>query len=123
MYSADPRHNFTANPGTKKQVFARKEVIVSGGTFNSPQLLMLSGIGPKADLQNLSIPVIVDLPGVGTNLQDNAEVGVSAQASQDFTSIGPACTYGATPDDPCLPLVSLTGFFQICIPTFELPSC
>jgi hypothetical protein len=42
---------------------------------------------------------------VGTNLQDNTEMGVSAEASQDFTSIGPVCTYGA-PGDPCLPLVS-----------------
>jgi choline dehydrogenase len=106
MYNADPRHNATTNPGVKTQVFARKEVIISGGAFNSPQLLMLSGIGPKADLKALNIPVVVDLPGVGTNLQDNTEMGVSAQANQDFTSVGPPCTYGATPDDPCLPLVS-----------------
>jgi choline dehydrogenase len=72
---------------------------------------MLSGIGPKADLQKLNISVIVDLPGVGTNLQDNTEMRVSAEASQDFTSIGPACTYGGTPDDPCLSLVSETCSF------------
>jgi choline dehydrogenase-like flavoprotein len=119
MYDADPRHNVTSNPGVTKQVYARKEVIISGGTFNSPQLLLLSGVGPKADLQNLSIPVIVDLPGVGANLQDNTEMGVSAQGSQDFTSIGPACTYGATPDDPCLPLVSLTEFLK----SIRVPSC
>jgi choline dehydrogenase len=109
MYSADSRHNFTSNPGVKTQVFARKEVIVSGGTFISPQLLLLSGIGSKADLQNPSIPVIVDLPGVRTNLQDDTEMGVSAEASQDFTSIGPVYTYGA-PGDPCLPLVSSPYF-------------
>ncbi|KAE8452291.1 hypothetical protein EG329_000991 [Mollisiaceae sp. DMI_Dod_QoI] len=101
MYTADPRHN-SSNTGIKKQAFARKEVIVSGGTFNSPQLLMLSGIGPKSDLQNLGIEVIVNLPGVGTNLQDNTEMGVAAEsATQNFTTIGPICTYGA-PGDPCL---------------------
>ncbi|RDL40480.1 GMC oxidoreductase [Venustampulla echinocandica] len=100
VYSADPRYN-SSSQGTKKQAFARKEVIVSGGTFNSPQILMLSGIGPKADLTKLNIPVVVDLPGVGTNLQDNTEFGVAAGASLNFTSKGPVCTYGA-PGDPCL---------------------
>ncbi|KUJ08061.1 GMC oxidoreductase [Mollisia scopiformis] len=102
MYSADPRYN-ASNSGITKQAFARKEVIVSGGSFNSPQLLKLSGIGPKSELQNLSIAVIVDLPGVGSNLEDNYEMGVAASASKNFTSIGPVCTFGA-PGDPCLPL-------------------
>ncbi|KAK0702310.1 hypothetical protein B0H67DRAFT_558610 [Lasiosphaeris hirsuta] len=47
-----------------------KEVILSAGTFHSPQLLMVSGIGPQAKLQSLDIPVISNLPGVGQNLQD-----------------------------------------------------
>ncbi|XP_023243826.1 E3 ubiquitin-protein ligase HUWE1-like [Centruroides sculpturatus] len=51
-------------------VKARKEIIISAGTINSPQLLMLSGIGPKEDLQRLRIPVISNLP-VGLNLQDH----------------------------------------------------
>uniref|UniRef100_T1J046 Glucose-methanol-choline oxidoreductase N-terminal domain-containing protein n=1 Tax=Strigamia maritima TaxID=126957 RepID=T1J046_STRMM len=54
---------------------AKKEVIVSGGVFNSPQLLMLSGIGPKKTLKKFKIPVIEDLLGVGENLQDHASVG------------------------------------------------
>jgi choline dehydrogenase-like flavoprotein len=61
------------NAGFKK-VIARKEVIVCGGVFNSPHLLMLSGVGPKEKLQELGIQVISDLPGVGKNLQDHAEV-------------------------------------------------
>ncbi|CAA3006459.1 glucose dehydrogenase [FAD, quinone]-like [Olea europaea subsp. europaea] len=51
-------------------VYARKEIILSGGSINSPQLLMLSGIGPAQHLASLGIPVIADLP-VGDNLQDH----------------------------------------------------
>ncbi|KAK3103538.1 hypothetical protein FSP39_019981 [Pinctada imbricata] len=54
----------------KQRVYARKEVIVSGGSINTPQLLMLSGIGPKKHLESLQIPVLADLP-VGQNLQDH----------------------------------------------------
>jgi choline dehydrogenase len=57
-------------------VRAGKEVILSGGAFNTPQLLMLSGIGPRAMLQRHGIPVRIDLTGVGKNLQDRYEVGV-----------------------------------------------
>ena len=49
---------------------AKKEIIVSAGAFQSPQLLMVSGIGPTAILQSLNIPVVKDLPGVGQNLWD-----------------------------------------------------
>jgi len=55
------------------QVRARREVIVSSGAFGSPQLLMLSGIGPAAELQRHGIAVVQDLPGVGQNLQDHID--------------------------------------------------
>jgi len=64
---------------------ARREVIVSGGSINSPQLLMLSGVGPADDLRKLDIPVIQDLPGVGQNLQDHIETYVQHACLQPIT--------------------------------------
>jgi choline dehydrogenase-like flavoprotein len=65
-----------AEAGTPHLARARREVILAGGSFNSPQLLMLSGIGPRAELERLGLPLRVDLPGVGRNLQDRYEVSV-----------------------------------------------
>jgi choline dehydrogenase len=62
--------------GVRHEVYVSREVILAGGAYNSPQLLMLSGVGPKSHLQELGIEVKVDLPGVGSNLQDRYEVGV-----------------------------------------------
>ena len=59
--------------GVKQELRARKEVILSAGAFNSPQLLMVSGVGPAAELQKLGIPLVHDLPGVGQNLQDHPD--------------------------------------------------
>ncbi|MDM0114970.1 GMC family oxidoreductase N-terminal domain-containing protein [Variovorax sp. J22R133] len=59
--------------GVEKQVRARREVILASGAFGSPQLLMLSGIGPAADLQRMGIPVVHNLPGVGENLHDHID--------------------------------------------------
>ena len=57
--------------GQDHEVRARKEVIVSSGAFGSPQLLVLSGVGPALHLQDLGIPLVHELPGVGQNLQDH----------------------------------------------------
>jgi choline dehydrogenase-like flavoprotein len=62
--------------GELRQAQAGREVILSGGAFNTPQLLMLSGIGPRTVLEPLGIPVRIELPAVGKNLQDRYEVGV-----------------------------------------------
>jgi choline dehydrogenase len=56
-----------------KEVRARREVVLASGAFGSPQLLMLSGIGPGSYLQRFGIPVVHDLPGVGQNLQDHID--------------------------------------------------
>lgn len=56
---------------------ARKEVILAAGAFQSPQLLMVSGIGPKSQLDRFNIPVVADRPGVGQNLQDHVFFGPS----------------------------------------------
>ncbi len=73
LYRAHPR---PSDGGRLCEVRASREVIVAGGAFNSPQLLMLSGIGPADELSRQGIPVRVDLPGVGKNLQDRYEVGI-----------------------------------------------
>ena len=58
--------------GPVEQVaYADAEVILSGGAINSPQLLMLSGIGPASHLREVGVDVLVDLPGVGENLHDH----------------------------------------------------
>ncbi|XP_075039344.1 choline dehydrogenase, mitochondrial [Mixophyes fleayi] len=71
--------------GHKKKAFASKEVILSGGAINSPQLLMLSGIGNATDLTKLGIPVISHLPGVGQNLQDHLEVYIQQMCTKPVT--------------------------------------
>jgi len=59
--------------GESCEARVRREVILCAGAINSPQLLKLSGIGPRAELGALGIPVVQDLPGVGENLQDHVE--------------------------------------------------
>ena len=66
-------------------VRARREVIVSGGTYNSPQLLMLSGIGPAAHLKEHGIDVVHDSPGVGRNLQEHPCASLEFDASRPVT--------------------------------------
>jgi choline dehydrogenase len=88
LYRADP--NAAATPSyVKKEYRCTCEVILSGGTFNTPQLLMLSGIGPKEHLEDpkIGIKCLVELPGVGSNLQDRYEVGVVSQMKEDFAML------------------------------------
>ena len=74
-----------ARKGGREVVRARAEVIVAASAFNSPKLLMLSGIGPGAHLAEHGIEVLADRPGVGANLQDHLEVYFQMAASQPIT--------------------------------------
>ena len=83
--------------GTPRKAFASREVILAGGAYNTPQLLMLSGIGPKQELEALGIKTRINLPGVGKNLQDRYEVGVVSQLKKEW-SVLKGATF--TRDDP-----------------------
>jgi choline dehydrogenase len=100
LYRADPLVDADPNAGEPREFFATREVILSAGAFNTPQLLKLSGIGPASELEPLGIEVLVDLPGVGTNLQDRYEVGVVGELPSDLSAIED-CTFGVMPD-PCI---------------------
>ncbi|HEX7318014.1 MAG TPA: GMC oxidoreductase [Pyrinomonadaceae bacterium] len=90
VYRADPQAaQATPDPSTlpRVKVLARREIILCGGAFNTPQLLMLSGIGPRDQLEKFGIPVLVESKGVGANLQDRYEVGVVSQFEKDFSLV------------------------------------
>lgn len=73
-YELSFNHNRdVANAAPRKKAYARKGIILGGGAFNSPQMLMLSGIGTQSHLEQFDIPVRKHLPAVGANLQDDNE--------------------------------------------------
>jgi choline dehydrogenase len=71
--------------GIPRTARARKEVLISGGAFNSPQLLQLSGVGPADLLRQHGVEVVLDAPGVGNDLQDHMQVRVVMRCSQAIT--------------------------------------
>jgi choline dehydrogenase len=71
--------------GVPRQEQAAREVILCGGAINSPQLLLLSGVGPADHLRALGVPVVADVPGVGENLQDHLAVPVAYRCTQPVT--------------------------------------
>jgi choline dehydrogenase len=71
--------------GRRETVVARREVILSASSINTPKLLMLSGIGPAAHLAEMGVPTLADRPGVGANLQDHLEVYVQQASLQPIT--------------------------------------
>jgi choline dehydrogenase len=71
--------------GKRYSARAEREVVLAAGAINSPQLLLLSGIGPAADLRAADVPVRHDLPGVGKNLQDHLNINVLFRAPRGVT--------------------------------------
>jgi len=98
LYRADPK----AAPATpaSKEFRAKREVILSAGAFNTPQLLLLSGIGPKDELERHRIPLHIELPGVGKNLQDRYEVGIVYKMKENLSTLANAKFEGDEQKDP-----------------------
>ena len=71
--------------GKSNKIFANKEIILSGGSINSPQLLMLSGVGPANHIKEKGIDIVKDIPGVGRNLQDHLETYIQQECKTPDT--------------------------------------
>jgi choline dehydrogenase len=98
--------------GAEEEVaYADAEVILSGGTINSPQLLMLSGIGPAAHLREVGVDVVVDLPGVGQNLHDHpaAPLVWHTRDTSDLAELNTLLNFGKAKAVGRGPLVSNVG--------------
>lgn len=109
LYEAAAAHA-ADTPSTAAQYFARREVILCGGSFNTPQMLMLSGIGPADELAHHGVPgprdragtviaPVIDLSGVGANLQDRYEVSVISEARQPFSTLDHISFVPGDPND------------------------
>ncbi|WP_298774798.1 GMC oxidoreductase [uncultured Shewanella sp.] len=99
VYSAD-RLQLLPWITPKKQVKVEHEVVLSAGTFNTPQLLMLSGVGEAEHLADVGVTLRHDLPGVGQNLQDRYEVAVINEI-QDLFKVHQECNVNSPLLDPC----------------------
>jgi len=102
--------------GQIETALARREVLVCGGAINSPQILMLSGIGPADHLRAMGIEVVLDLPGVGENLQDHLVAGVQYHITKpislnDAESLGNLFTYLLFKRGPLTSTVAESGAF------------
>lgn len=101
--------------GKMRQVFAKREVILSAGAIGTPHLLMLSGIGPRDNLEHVGVPVIKDAPGVGRNLQDHIAIGgLSFRIDHEISliykrsvNLNSAIRYAVTEDGPLTSSVGL----------------
>jgi len=82
--------NSSKDAGEERQAYAAREVILCGGAFNTPQLLMLSGIGSAEELKQYGIEARVDLPGVGKNLQDRYEISVVYRMNENWPMLAGA---------------------------------
>jgi hypothetical protein len=103
LYKASPLHQAVSSPDIEFYVrpanseSSAGEVVLSGGSFNTPQLLQLSGIGDRDQLASVGIRTRVHLPGVGRNLQDRYEVALMSELRHDVEALD---TVSFTPGDP-----------------------
>ncbi|KAI6235342.1 GMC oxidoreductase [Aphelenchoides besseyi] len=81
----NPARSEQIDSGHREKVYCEDSVILSGGAINTPQLLMLSGVGPGSHLKALGIPIVQDMPGVGSNLQDHLEIYVQQKCLKPVT--------------------------------------
>ena len=101
--------NYLDKYGSQKSVKARREVILSGGAFNSPQLLMLSGIGDPQEISQHNIPLRHALPGVGKNLQEHVDAVVVQKAKSIKNGAIGITQKQILSDIPSIPRYLLTG--------------
>jgi choline dehydrogenase-like flavoprotein len=99
LYDASPRYDAEeAENAPLRRFYASREIVLAAGTFNTPQLLMLSGIGDKQQLRDhridglrgrtgAKVGEIVDLPAVGRNLQDRNEISIISETKKDFRTL------------------------------------
>lgn len=109
----------------------RREVVVSGGVYGSPQLLMLSGVGPGGHLREMNIPVVHDLDGVGANLHDHFNSYVAWRAARTgtlndlgqsrFRQLMAGIQYAATRTGPLAGISGLAGILARTDPRFDRP--
>ena len=112
--------------GETKQAQVSQEVIVSSGAINSPQLLMLSGVGPAQHLREMGLEVVEDLPGVGQNLQDHPAIMVLYESTQPVSLINGMTEAGmqefaATQTGPLTSNVGEGGGFVKTYPEAPMP--
>ena len=100
LYRADPLAEEGAPAGERREAHARRDVILAAGAFNTPQILKLSGVGPREELERHGIDVVVELDGVGENLQDRYEVGVIYKMQGDFGLLKGASFRPPKPGEP-----------------------
>lgn len=97
-------------------MFCKKELILSAGSFDTPKLLMLSGIGPKDELSKHDIPIVADLPGVGQGLRDHCSCRMSflrgTDASEDEVRKAEAQVVEGQLEPLASPVVIAAGYLK-----------
>ena len=90
--------------GGEKFVAEADQIVLSSGAIGSPQIMLLSGVGPAAHLKEMGLPVVHDLPGVGQNLRDHPMIYVTFKTKPDFPLDGfaPSLLLRMAASPPCL---------------------